>query len=232
VVVAPKVVVARDRDHRRDGGHENGEEEQLTITRGEIEVQTVRSFRRNRDGYLLAETPDIGYIRVTQFGQGTTSELREAVKRLKQTGAKGVILDLRFNPGGLLRAAVKTSDLFLEEGKEVVSVRGRKVEPETHEATRKTPMPDIPIVVLANEASASAAESSPPRRRALRRNDRSSANTSGGVVAVFESNPSATEASASNHSRTGAVPTDRRTFEDGLVTRVTPSMARPRRPST
>jgi len=138
--------------------HENGEEEQLTITRGEIEVQTVRSFRRNRDGYLLAETPDIGYIRVTQFGQGTTSELREAVKRLKQTGAKGVILDLRFNPGGLLRAAVKTSDLFLEEGKEVVSVRGRKVEPETHEATRKTPMPDIPIVVLANEASASAAE--------------------------------------------------------------------------
>ena len=141
--------------------HESGEESTLTITRDVINIQTVRGFRRDAAGhfdYLLDDSNGIGYVRVTQFSERTAGELRQALEQLKQAGAKSLILDLRFNPGGLLPSAVEVSDMFLPAGKRVVSVKGRVVPEQVFDATDQDVMPDLPVVVIANEASASAAE--------------------------------------------------------------------------
>jgi carboxyl-terminal processing protease len=141
--------------------HENGEEETITITRAKIDVHTVRGFDRNAEGpnqYLIDRDRGIGYIRISQFSRQTAAELREAIETLKQTELNGLILDLRLNPGGLLDSAVAVSDMFLQADQQIVSIKGRTVEEETHSATSKTLLPDLPVVVLANEASASAAE--------------------------------------------------------------------------
>src|SRR5690606_8971017 len=74
-------------------------------------------------------------------------------------GVRGIILDLRYNPGGLLTSAVEISNMFLERGQTVVSVRGRAVPPQVFTASGAVRVsPDVPVVVLANEASASASE--------------------------------------------------------------------------
>jgi carboxyl-terminal processing protease len=141
--------------------HESGEEEDITITRDVIDVQSVRGFYRNAEGaghYMLAPDNGIAYIRISQFSKQTAEELRAALKTLQDVELNGLILDLRLNPGGLLDSAVDVSDMFLQKGADIVSIKGRTVEKTTHAATDKTIAPDVAIVVLANEASASAAE--------------------------------------------------------------------------
>ncbi len=141
--------------------HETGEEAEIQITRAVINIQTVRGFLRDDAGqydYLLDDQHRIGYLRITQFSETTTAEVRRALEQIKAQGARALILDVRFNPGGLLQAAVEISDMFLPAGQTVVSVKGRKVREQVYAATDKTVLPDIPVVVLANEASASAAE--------------------------------------------------------------------------
>ncbi|HEX7010435.1 MAG TPA: S41 family peptidase, partial [Phycisphaeraceae bacterium] len=141
--------------------HESGQEETITITRAVINIQTVRGFRRNADqhfDFMLDDVNRIGYVRITQFIEGTADDLRQALKHLKDQGAKGLILDLRFNPGGLLESALAVSDMFLPQGAVIVSVEGRTVPRQVHRATGNTVMLELPIVVLANESSASAAE--------------------------------------------------------------------------
>jgi carboxyl-terminal processing protease len=141
--------------------HESGEERDITITRDVINIQTVRGFRRIGDGQydlLLDDDNRIGYVRVTQFSERTAGELRNALEQLKRQDARGLILDLRFNPGGLLQSAVEVSDMFLTGGQPIVSVKGRVVPEQSYASSNQTLMPDLPIVVLANEASASAAE--------------------------------------------------------------------------
>jgi len=141
--------------------HADGEEAYITITRAKIEVQTVRGFNRDaehRYNYFMDPVNRIGYIRLTQFSVRTAAETRQVVEQLKQNGMRALVLDLRFNPGGLLEAAVQISDLFLTEGKTIVSVRGRVVSENIFRATADTPLADIPVVVLANPFSASASE--------------------------------------------------------------------------
>ncbi len=141
--------------------HANGEEADLTITRDRIEVQTVRGFGRDaehRYAFWLDAERKIGYVRLTQFSERTADEFIEVLQQLKDQGMKGLILDMRFNPGGLLDAAVKISDLFLTEGQTIVSVRGRVVPEQVFKATARTMFPDLPVVVLANSFSASASE--------------------------------------------------------------------------
>ena len=72
---------------------------------------------------MIDKDKKIGYVRITSFIQNTADELQKALDQLKEEGVKGLILDLRDNPGGLLGAAVEISDLFLEKGK-VVSTEG------------------------------------------------------------------------------------------------------------
>lgn len=141
--------------------HLSGEEEQITITRAQINVQTVRGVRRDAENhwdYTLDPTHHVGYIRITQFTDDTAQAVADVLEQFKAQDIRGLILDLRFNPGGLLDAAVKVSDYFLPGGKRIVSVKGRAVPEQVQKATDQNTLTTIPVVVLANEASASAAE--------------------------------------------------------------------------
>jgi len=124
----------------------------IKITRAIIKVQSVRS-KTLEDGF--------GYIRVSAFQERTGADLRKAISKLKRENnkkIKGLVLDLRNNPGGLLSAAVEVSDAFLEGGV-VVSIKGRdKSNTTTYSAKGLDLINEAPIVVLINGGSASASE--------------------------------------------------------------------------
>jgi carboxyl-terminal processing protease len=108
--------------------------------------------------YAIQFDGKIGYIPVTGFNETSTQEVASAVKRLQAEGAKGLVLDLRGNPGGFLEQALQMSNLFLPEGVEIASVRGRNVEPQTYVAQEKPIAPTIPMVILTDQYTASASE--------------------------------------------------------------------------
>jgi carboxyl-terminal processing protease len=125
---------------------------EVTITRDIIRVRAVRS--RVED--------DIGYIRITQFNEQTTENLKRAIAELQNQIAadklKGFVLDLRNNPGGLLDQAISVSDAFLERG-EIVSTRGRNAEETQRFSARAGDLiKGKPVIVLINGGSASASE--------------------------------------------------------------------------
>ena len=146
-----------------------GVKEPLTIplTRALIKVASVMGDVRKADNpkdwdYILDKKDRIAYIRVTSFGKNTTAELRTVVQALEKDGIRGLILDLRNNPGGLLRSAVEISDLFLTEGL-IVSTKGRNHKDEVYRAQMEGtllegPGGQVPIAVLVNKYSASASE--------------------------------------------------------------------------
>jgi len=121
----------------------------VSLTR---EIITVRAVTARMEG-------DIGIIRVSQFNQQTNSMLMDAIRTVRRSGnLRGVILDLRNNPGGLLDQAIDVSDAFLDGG-EVVSTRGRRRDDvQRYNARRGDLMEGIPIAVLVNGGSASASE--------------------------------------------------------------------------
>jgi len=121
-----------------------------TFTRAVIRVPAVP--------YAIQFDGKIGYIPVTGFNETSTAEVAAAVKRLQAEGAKGLVLDLRSNPGGFLEQALQMSNLFLPEGAEIASVRGRNVEPQTYIAQEKPIAATIPMVILTDQYSASASE--------------------------------------------------------------------------
>ena len=124
----------------------------VTVTRDIIKIRSVRS---------RMEGNDIAYVRITSFSEQTTASMERAINRLKEEAAgklKGVVLDLRNNPGGLLDQSVKISDAFLNQG-EIVSTRSRRAD----EGQRFNAKPGditegLPIVILVNGGSASASE--------------------------------------------------------------------------
>ena len=125
----------------------------ITITRDVIRVTSVRS---------RALEPGYGYIRISQFQLRTGESLREAVDELREEagddGLKGLVLDLRNNPGGVLNAAVSVSDAFLEEGI-IVYTEGRMDDAKlTFSAKGSDILDGTPLVVLVNAGSASASE--------------------------------------------------------------------------
>ena len=124
----------------------------IQIVRGNVKIKSVKVTTLD-DGYL--------YVRITSFIESTSKELESALQEFNSKNknkVEGVLIDLRKNPGGLLEQAIKVSDLFLKEGT-IVSTIGR--DPKTKEinkASGRAPYPDVPIVVLVNEFSASASE--------------------------------------------------------------------------
>lgn len=103
--------------------------------------------------------PGIGYIRLETVGAQSADELGDAVERVRRAGARALILDLRYNPGGLLDQGVAVADLFLDPGQGVVTTRGRAaVSSRTYSAEGSQRWAEMPLVVLVNEFSASAAE--------------------------------------------------------------------------
>ena len=103
--------------------------------------------------------PGVGYIRVTSFIETTSREVGDAIETLdKDNALKGLVIDLRGNPGGLMIEAVNMSDKFLQKGQIVVSQRGRAFPDQVYRATHGEQGPKYPIVVLVNRGTASAAE--------------------------------------------------------------------------
>ena len=101
----------------------------------------------------------IGYIKLNQFTEDAGSEVERALKKLKEQDARGVVLDLRGNPGGLLEQAVSVASKFLEDGRLVVYTKGRNTsQDKSYTASSSFTMRDLPLVVLVDEYSASASE--------------------------------------------------------------------------
>jgi carboxyl-terminal processing protease len=140
--------------------HPEGVVEELLITRGEIRLRTVAGFRRGPDGrwqFLLDPDHKIGYMHVHQFARSTAAEVREAIQGLQKEGLKGLILDLRFCPGGLLDQALEACKLFVAKGV-ILTTRGPAKEEMVFKADGKTTLGDFPVLLLINEQTASAAE--------------------------------------------------------------------------
>lgn len=131
-----------------------GQDKPLTfnVTRDKIRVQSVKS-KTLEEGF--------GYVRVTQFQERSSSDLKKQISKLKKDNKgklKGIVLDLRNNPGGLLDAAVEISDIFITKGT-IVSVKGRDDDSQVvHSANPDDMLNGAPVVVLVNGGSASASE--------------------------------------------------------------------------
>ncbi|MBM3334592.1 S41 family peptidase, partial [Candidatus Sumerlaeota bacterium] len=121
----------------------------FTIERGQIKIASVYSTEFKDD--------KIGYARIAKFSKETSEDLRKALDQFNRDGMKGVIIDVRFNTGGLLREAIDVSGLFLPKGKVVVRVRQRGGE-ETVFHSEREPVCHQPLALLINRASASASE--------------------------------------------------------------------------
>ena len=132
---------------------------QFEVTRGPILLPSVKGVHYREDDtweFMLDETRKIGYVRVTQMGKQTAKELAAALNGLQGRGLKGLVLDLRANPGGLLSEAIAVADLFVAEGT-IVTVKSRSEE-KVHSARQEDSHLDFPMVVLVNGQTASAAE--------------------------------------------------------------------------
>jgi carboxyl-terminal processing protease len=138
------------------------EAESVTLKRELIQQPTVLGYRRNAEGvwdYFCDPDHKIGYIRLAAFSRATSADLAKVLQQIPSLGLQGLVLDLRFNPGGMLNQAIEVSDLFLHEGR-IVSVVGRANNPppwDAHEEGTLIP-PGFPLAVLVNRFSASAAE--------------------------------------------------------------------------
>jgi carboxyl-terminal processing protease len=135
-----------------------GVEKDYTLKRAIINVDMVKDINSKKVFPLGADK--IGYVRLTQFGEKTGDELQDALDKLKGQGMKALIIDLRWNPGGLLDEAVEVCGKFLPRGQLVVTTEGR--DPSENSVRRADGSGDelkgMPIVVLVNLGSASAAE--------------------------------------------------------------------------
>jgi len=121
----------------------------FTITRGIIKLKSVK--------YKIIDDA-IGYVKITQFQENTAVQLEKALRQLNDKGIDSLILDLRNNPGGLLRAAVEVAEQFLPEGKVVVSIKGRNTPKKVYRTTGSRPHYNWPMIVLVNQGTASASE--------------------------------------------------------------------------
>ena len=127
-----------------------------TLQRAIILVAMVRDINGRKE--FPVDADKIGYVRITQFGDKVADELQSALTKLKAQGLKGLVLDLRWNPGGLLDQAVEVCQQFLPRGQLVVSTEGRHSVEKYFAKGGGDELKAIPIVVLCNLGSASAAE--------------------------------------------------------------------------
>jgi len=147
---------------------ENGETRtiEVTLKRAEINSRSAKGYRfdieRARWDHVIDPERAIAYVRLTQFTPGTAQQLKAAIRAAAPKNAptsqpRGLILDLRDNPGGLLDEAIDVVSLFLDQGI-IVSTKGRGARQEFTRAKAGAPFRDLPIVVLVNDSSASASE--------------------------------------------------------------------------
>jgi carboxyl-terminal processing protease len=123
----------------------------LKFTRAIISIPAVP--------YSLVFDGKVGYIKLDVFNENAAEDVQASIKRLTGEGAKGIILDLRGNGGGILEESLDISNMFLKQGQRILSVRGRGVGPDsTYDAETQPILPTLPVVVLTNSFTASASE--------------------------------------------------------------------------
>jgi carboxyl-terminal processing protease len=140
---------------------------EFNLIRGSVELETVLGFKRNADDswdYVIDPDNQICYIRLTQFQENSADDLARVLKELNsqmqklyKSGIKGFILDLRFNPGGLLQQAVEICDLFIDDGM-IVTIKPRTGAEMSYMAKGRGSYTSFPMVCLVNGYSASASE--------------------------------------------------------------------------
>ncbi len=128
----------------------------IKLVRDVIKVSSVRD-QNGRGEYPMDENK-IGYVRLRQFGEKTADELETALVKQEKAGMKGLIIDLRDNPGGLLDQAVKVSEKFLPRGQLVVSTEARQIADIAKYTASGRNSRTVPMVILVNGGSASASE--------------------------------------------------------------------------
>ncbi len=131
---------------------------EFKLSRSVINVDIVKDINGRKE--LTLGENKIGYIRLVQFGERTSDELEKALKKLKDQGMQGLVLDLRWNPGGLLEQAVDVCEKFLPRGQLVVTTEGRNPAQSSRRVAngRGDELHNLPMVVLVNLGSASASE--------------------------------------------------------------------------
>lgn len=123
----------------------------LKITRAKIQIDNVP--------YFGMVSNDIGYLQLAGFTMDASREVRNAVIKLKEQGAKKIIFDLRDNPGGLLNEAINISNLFVDRGRDIVSTKGKVTEfNKMYKALDEPLDTQIPLAILTSSRSASASE--------------------------------------------------------------------------
>ena len=123
----------------------------VTIKREEIQIKSVP--------YLGMLNEEVGYLNLSSFTDNCSQDVKDAVVELKAKGMKKLVLDLRGNPGGLLKEAVALSNLFVSKGEMIVSTKGKVKEwNKDYKATQSPLDKDMPLAVLVNRGSASASE--------------------------------------------------------------------------
>lgn len=141
-----------------------GERLDFDLKRRQIVLKTVRGAERVRGtrgdewNYILDPAEKIAYLRLTGFHPDSDGELEEALKTAKAQGMRGLILDLRYNPGGLLDVAVDLVSEFVRKGEVVTTSGRRRDEHQRLEVGGRPAFADLPLVVLVNDSSASASE--------------------------------------------------------------------------
>jgi carboxyl-terminal processing protease len=136
----------------------------VTISRfGQDEAMEIEIMREkitiDNVPYSGMITSDVGYIKLSDFTTGAGKEVKKALEQLKKDGAQKIILDLRNNPGGLLNEAVNVSNVFIDQGMEVVSTKGKVTDwNKAYKALNNPTDTQIPVAVLTSSRSASAAE--------------------------------------------------------------------------
>jgi carboxyl-terminal processing protease len=135
----------------------SGTTRDVVLERAIIKVETVKDINGGQD-FPLGEG-GVGYIRLTQFGEQTSSELDAALRSLSKQGMESLILDLRGNPGGLLEQAVKVCEKFLPRRQLIVSTEGRRATDRAeYRASGNGRYANLPLAILVNGGSASASE--------------------------------------------------------------------------
>ena len=122
----------------------------IPIKRAMIQIHSVKKAELIED--------KIGYIKLIEFQENTTRDLEDALRKLEKQGMEALILDLRYNPGGILDGALDVSERFLPKDNVIVSIKGREGKGEEFKSSGKFVHPDYPLIVLVNEGSASASE--------------------------------------------------------------------------
>jgi carboxyl-terminal processing protease len=128
----------------------DGEKLTFTIVREKIEIKMVLY------SFIETEKGSIGYVRITRFGEKADSDMKNALDKIFEKGVKGLIIDVRDNPGGYLDVALKIVSMFVDKGV-ILKVRNGFGEEDVYESYGNS-YPNVPIVLLVNEGSASASE--------------------------------------------------------------------------